>query len=129
MRRSFHPSYGKYKATPLAKPPTDRRAWLAMLERAAEAVTGDPTARPLDFAASLKGLNGDNFPVGATDGRRRWAKIFVEQARLWVDAGPATRTAFAPALAIEAKALTDILIEQGAAEAAASRERMGFRED
>jgi hypothetical protein len=129
MRRGFHPSYGANRAVATRHAPPDRRAWLSMLERAVEAVTGDPAARPLDFAASLKGLNGDNFPVGVTDSRRRWAKIFVEQARLWVDAGLATRTAFAPALAAEAQALTDILIEQGAAEAAAARDRMGFKED
>jgi len=129
MKRSFHPARGAYRAAPNRHAPPDRRAWLAMLERAVEAANGDPADRHLDFGASLKGLAADNFPVGVTDARRKWAKSFVEQARLWLDGGIATRTAFAPAIAVEAKALTDILIEEGAAEAMQARSRMGFKED
>lgn len=95
----------------------------------AKAAVAEPTAAAHDFAASLKGLAGDNFPVAATDIRRRWAKTFVDQARLWVEGGPGTRTTWAPVIADGAKALGDILIEVGAQEAQAARDRMGFRED
>ncbi len=99
-----------------------------MIERAAAAVDA-PMERHLDFAASLKGLKADNFPLPQTDVRRRWGGFFVEQARLWLDGGPSTRAAFAPLIASGAKALNDILIEAGAEEAMAARQRMGFREE
>lgn len=134
---SYRPgSYGGFKrpapgrsSAPAPKP--DRRAWLAMFERAAAAFEGDPSARDpaLFFAASLKGLTADNFPLGVTDARRRWAKHFVELGRLWIDGGISTRTAFGPALAIIARSLSDLLIEQGAAEAQAGFARMGLKED
>lgn len=120
---------GRRKAASPPRPAPDRRAWLMMLERAQEAVQGDVSDRHLDFTVSLKGLAEGNFPVGQADVRRKWAKTFVDRAWLWLAGGVSTRTAFGPALATDAKALMDILIEQGSAEAQASRARMGFKED
>ncbi|ATC34147.1 hypothetical protein CA606_18420 [Caulobacter vibrioides] len=112
--------------TPERRSP-DRRAWITMFEYALKAFDA-PSETPYDFANSLRGLTGDNFPVERGDIRARWAKSFLERARLWVDGGASTRTAFAAGLAADAKAFTDFLIEQGAAQAAASRQRMGMED-
>ena len=126
-RGSTYGSYGR-RGAPTPRAPIDRRAWLAMLDFAEQA-TADPTAQPYNLGNSLKGLTGDNFPVGPGDIRHRWAKTFVEQARLWVDGGASTRRSFAPLIADGAKALKDILVAEGASEAITARERMGFKED
>lgn len=105
----------------------DRRAWITMFEFALKAFE-TPAEPPYNFANSLRGLTGDNFPVERGDIRARWAKAFLDRARLWVDGGMATRTAFAAGLAADARAFTDFLIEQGAAQAVASRQRMGMED-
>jgi hypothetical protein len=126
-RTSFRPGVGyrpRAQANERRSPP-DRRAWLNMIERAAAAVDR-PNDRHLEFAASLKGLKADNFPLPVNDVRRKWGGHFVEQARLWIDGGASTRTVFGPLIAVGAKALNDILIEAGADEATAARQRMGL---
>lgn len=126
--RTGHTQRESSRSSGERRSPPDRRAWLAMLDYAKAAVER-PTDPAPEFGASLKGLSAENFPVGATDIRRRWAKGFVDLARLWVDGGPGTRTTWAAFIADGAKALGDILIEAGAQEAQAARTRMGFKED
>lgn len=108
--------------------PPDRRAWLAMLNEA-QLVADDPDQTTHALGASLKGLTAESFPVGVSDVRRKWAKAFLEQARLYADGGTGTRTQFRTVIRESVAALRDILIDVGANEAAQSRARMGFKED
>lgn len=111
---------------PAGERPRPRQAWLTMLDFAL-ASFGAPSEPPYDLANSLRGLSADSFPVGKGDIRARWAKRFLDGARLWIDSA-ATRTAFAPGLTVEAAALKDFLIDQGAAMAVAGRERIGLED-
>jgi hypothetical protein len=121
--------YGGYavRRPPAPKPVTSRASWVTMLDFALAAFAS-PNETPHDFAHSLRGLKADNFPVERGDRRANWAKAFLDQAHLWVEAGTATRTAFAGGLIAHAAVLKDFLIEQGAAVAAASRHRMGLED-
>lgn len=120
-------SYRPRPAAPAARP-TPRAAWLAMLDFAVAAADA-PAEKPLDLLNSLRGVTVASFPADPRDSLTAWGKAVLEKIRLWCDAGEARRTAFAAGLRADVVALKDILIDQGAAEAAASRERMGFRED
>lgn len=131
--RSFRSAYGYsgYRPRPTA-PAADKRtpraAWLAMLDFVLAAVDR-PAEKPLDLMNSLRGVTAANFPTDPRDSLTAWGKAVLERIRLWCEAGEARRTAFAPGLRADVAALKDILIDQGAAEAAASRQRMGFKED
>lgn len=122
--------YSSYRrpAAPAVDKRTPRAAWLAMLDFVIAAVDA-PTERPLELMNSLRGVTAASFPADARDSLSAWGKSVLERIRLWCEAGEARRTAFAPGLRADVAALKEILIDQGAAEAAASRQRMGFKED
>jgi hypothetical protein len=132
FRRS-RPAYGysTYRTgapAPAVDKRTPRAAWLAMLDYVVAAVDA-PAQQPLDLMNSLRGVTAASFPADPRDSLSAWGKSVLDRIRLWCDAGEARRTAFAPGLRADVVALKEILIDQGAAEAAASRQRMGFRED
>lgn len=131
--RSSRSAYGYSSYRPRAgAPATDRRtpraAWLAMLDFVLAAVEA-PAERPLELMNSLRGVTASSFPADARDSLSAWGKSVLERVRLWCEAGEARRTAFAPGLRADVAALKNILIDQGAAEAAASRQRLGFKEE
>lgn len=129
--RSGRSSYGYSSYRPRPASPdtrTPRAAWLAMLDFAFSA-TDAPADKPLDLLNSLRGVTASSFPSDPRDSLAAWGKAVLERIRLWCEAGEARRTAFAPGLRADIVALKGILIDQGTAEAAASRQRMGFKED
>lgn len=127
-------AYGGYGYRPARSAPASagqrspRSAWLAFLDFVALAAD-NPTDRPLDLMHAMRGLTAASFPAERGDTLAHWGKLLLERARLWAESGEARRTAFAAGLKADAVKLKDLLIDQGAAAAVASRERMGFKED
>lgn len=108
-----------------AHPSAARAAWLFVLNAAVDAA-GDPAVQPYELIGALRGLSEVNFPLAAGDARRRFVKAFCDQARAWCEASATTRKTFAGVLAEGARALQDLMVEQGTEIAAAARARMGF---
>ena len=128
--RSFSPVRPSGAEPRSAAPPdVARRLWREACE-AAGWDAAQPDAAPDKMIAALRALGAVPFPLESRDLRGLFAAGIADQWRLYVKAsGAETRRRAAPLVSAGARMLADLLIEQGAAQAAAWRAATGQKDD